>query len=297
MLRRFLSDSTKARHPRVYAVLRKGYRAYAETLLRARRVDAGARLLPSFLIIGAQKAGTTSLYQYLTQQPDILPAFRKEIHYFSYLYGHRSDRWYRAFFPRAPRGSAAITGEASTYYHMCLRAPERAARLVPDARIVFIVRDPVERAFSHYKHSVRKGFEERSLEEALEREQAELPAELERLRADDSYESYLHQHQAYLARGCYMDQLERWLHWFDRDRVMVLRAEDLFAAPEPTYAEVLTFLGVEQTRKVTFDPHNWFASRQMMDPALRKRIARFYEPHNERLAAWLGRDLGWSTAG
>lgn len=297
MLRRYLSDRTKGKHPYVYSVLRKGFRGYAEMLLRARQLDAGGRLLPSFLIIGAQKAGTTSLYQYLSQQPGVLPAFRKEIHYLSYLHGRRSERWYRAYFPRAPHDSAAITGEASTYYHMCLRAPERAARLLPSARILFIVRDPVERAFSQYRHSVRKGFERGSFEQAIERERAELPRELERLAADEGYESYLHQHQAYLARGCYMDQLERWLRWYDRSRVLVLRAEDLFAEPERTYAEVLAFLGVEQVRKVAFEPHNRFVSRQTIEPGLRRRIARFYMPHNERLAEWLGRDLAWSTDG
>lgn len=297
MLRSYLSSLTQSRHPRTYAYLRRGYRGYARLLLRAREMDAAQRMLPSFLLIGAQKAGTTSLYNYLVRQPDVLPAFRKEIHYLSYLYLHRSERWYRAFFPRQSAGSGKVTGEASTYYHMCLRAPERAARLVPDAKLLFVVRDPVERAFSQYKHSVRKGFETRSFEAAIERELAELPAELERLRADEGYESYLHQHQAYLSRGHYMEQLERWLRWYPRERVHVLRAEDLFARPEPTYRAVLAFLGVKLKRRIEFDPHNQIASADVMDPGTRGRLEAYYEPHDRALAEWLGSDLGWRKRG
>jgi hypothetical protein len=294
MLRQFLSRSTRGKHPGVYETLRWGYRRWVKAFLTARAVTARGRMLPDFLIIGAQKAGTTSLFNYLAAQPGIVAPFRKEIHYFSYEHV-RGERWYRAFFPL--RGSVppgALTGEASTYYAFCRRAPARAARLVPGARLVLIARDPVERAFSQYNHSVRKGFETRSFEEAIDREFAELPGEVARLDAEPSYESYFHQHNAYVARGCYMDQLEHWLRWYPRERLLVVRAEDLFSDPEKAYREVLEFLGVEWVNPVEFEPHNQHASSSRLNPATRERLRRFYAPHNARLEAWLGRGMGWS---
>ena len=119
--------------------------------LAVRMVTNRWRALPDFLIIGAQKAGTGFLHHYLTEHPAILSAAQKEIHYFTIHYG-RGPGWYRAQFPleRLVHPAGHMTGEASPNYIYHPRAAERANDLVPSARIIAILRDPVSRATSHF---------------------------------------------------------------------------------------------------------------------------------------------------
>ncbi len=113
-----------------------------------RRLTSGSRRLPDFIILGAQRAGTSSLYYYLSQHPQILPAVRKELHFFDDHY-RRGLGWYRSQFPtRGARGT--ITGEATPYYLSHPHAPARIQRLLPQARLIVLLRNPVERAISHY---------------------------------------------------------------------------------------------------------------------------------------------------
>ena len=170
-------------------------------------VTARLRPLPDFLIVGAQKAGTTALYAYLRRHPSITGPSWKEVSYFDRHY-LRGPAWYRGNFPLRSRGR--IVGEASPSYLFHPDAAERAAALVPGARVIALVRDPVERAHSHYQHEVALGREPLPFEEALEREEERLAGELERMRADAGYFSHAWWNYTYLARGRYAEQLERW---------------------------------------------------------------------------------------
>ena len=132
------------------------------------RLTVAARLRPSFLIIGAQKCGTTALLRALRLHPLVLAPVRKEIHYFDHGYD-RGPRWYRSHFP-ARRGAAYVTGEASPSYLMHPLAPSRAAAFDPDMKLVAILRDPVERALSHHAMTTRKGQETLPFEAAVDAE-------------------------------------------------------------------------------------------------------------------------------
>lgn len=259
---------------------------------RARALTGGARMRPGFLIIGAQKAGTTSLYDYLTAHPEVGPPWRKEVHYFS-NFPQRSERWYLGHFPRVSVGYR-ITGEATPYYLFHPFVPERVARLLPDVKLVALLRDPVARAVSHHNYLHRRGIEPLGLEAALASEQARLAGEEARL-AKPGYQSWSHQHHSYVTRGRYAEQLERWLAHFDRDQLLVLCAEDLFARPLDVYREVLAFLELPD-----FDPGPMPARNAFpygSDYAeVRASLRAYYRPHNERLYALLGRDFGWDEA-
>jgi hypothetical protein len=269
--------------------------------LRRRGVMAGRvataplRALPSFVIIGAQKAGTSSLYTYLARHPAIGPSHKKEIQYFSYRYG-RPELWYRAHFPtrralaRMPGGG--ITGEASPYYLFHPHAPRRVADTLPQAKIIALLRDPVARAYSNYNHHVRLGWEPLSFEDAIAAEPERLAGERERMLADPAYYSHNFRIFSYLARGLYLEQLEAWAAHFPRDRMLVLQAEQLFTEPERTYLEVLDFLGLERWSPGDFEAQNIGAYKGLA-PATAERLKAFYAPHNSALYGWLGRDLGW----
>jgi hypothetical protein len=260
-----------------------------------RRLTARLRLLPDFLVVGAQRAGTTSLYQYLVAHPPVGAPLRKEVHFFDLHYG-RGLGWYRSHFPLRARRTAVersgrrfVCGEASPYYLYHPAAAERAARTVPDARLLAILRNPVDRAFSHYHHERERGREPLSFEEALAREPERLAGQSERVAAGG--ESEAHRVFSYLARGRYAEQLEPWLARFPRDRLLVLGSEAFYADPRAAMARVFAFLGLP--------PHEgshraYNANRYApMDPAMRRKLLEFFAPENERLFTLLGERFDW----
>lgn len=264
----------------------------------ATRLRGGERMLPTFLIVGAQKAGTTSLYDYLTQHPQVRPALTKEVHFFDRNYG-RGWLWYAANFPPAAAardggGPPAITGESTPYYLFHPTVAERIAHLGSVTRIVVLVRDPVERAISHHNHSRVHGFEPLPLAEAVAAEDERLAGEEERLVRDPLYVSYAHQHYSYVGRGLYLRQLERYWERFGRERVLVVGTEELQADPAATYARVVSFLDLPPFSGVAFRRLN---ARTYERPRLPEQGAleeRFAEP-NEALFAALGRRFPWRS--
>jgi hypothetical protein len=263
------------------------------------RATSFARPLPDFLVIGAQKAGTTALYAYLLRHPAIVGPSWKEVSFFDRHYA-RGEAWYRGHFPNTLRrrvverraGVAPIAGEASPSYMFHPFAPARVAQLVPDVRLIVLVRNPVDRALSHYHHEVALGRESLSFEDAVEREDERMSGELERMR-DPSYFSHAWWNHTYLARGRYAEQLERWLAVFPRERLLVVPSEDLLGQPADTYARVLEFLGAPPYELDAF-PRIFEREYAPMEPATRRLLAeRFTEP-NRRLYDLLGRDLGWA---
>jgi hypothetical protein len=283
------------------------------TRLRPRRrfrlATRRARMLPSFMIIGAQRAGTTSLFDYLSRHPDVAEpyggeesvAWSKELHFFDDKSWRGLD-WYRSFFPTVAarrvarlRGRDLVAGEATPYYLFHPAVPARVAAALPEVKLIALLRDPTERAYSHYQLMRRKGLEELSFEEAIAAEEARLAEEESRLE-DPYYQSHHHRHHSYVARGLYADQLERWLACFPSEHLLVLRSEDFLAQPAERYAEVLEFLGLRPWHLDKFVPRNRKAYAPI-DPSLRARLSAVFAEPNARLARLLGRDFGWSSPG
>lgn len=269
---------------------RTARRAIQGTGTALRRVDARNRPLPSFLIVGAAKAGTTSLHEYLCEHPKVAPPRAKEIHYFDFSY-RRGDGWYRAHFPRARPGD--ISGEATPYYLFHPAVPERVAEGLPGVKLIALLRDPIDRAFSHHNHEVSAGYEDLPFEQALAAEPERLRGEEEKLLRDPGYRSYSHQHHSYLARSRYAEQLERWLRYFDRDDILILAAEDLFAKPAETVEAAQSFLGLEPHVPADLSPRN-IRSYSPIAPELRQRLEAEMEPHNQRLREIAGLDFNWA---
>jgi hypothetical protein len=255
------------------------------------RATAAARPLPDFLIIGAQKAGTTALYAYLRRHPAITGPSWKEVSYFDRHFA-RGEAWYRGNFPNRIRARGKLVGEASPSYVFHPLGPERVRALVPEARLVALVRNPVDRALSHYHHEVALGREPLSFEDALAAEEERLRGEEERLAADPGYFSRAWWSHAYKARGRYAEQLERWLAVFPREQLLILPSEDLAAEPERTHARVLDFLGAAPHRLDAY-PRVYERRYEAMNADTRERLAAEFKAPNRRLYELLGRDLGW----
>jgi hypothetical protein len=254
-------------------------------------------LLPDFLIIGAQKGGTTFLYDLLTQDPQIIAALRKEVRFFDLKF-QKGIAWYRAHF-RPPAGAnaasvrpTAITGEASPYYLFHPLAPQRVAALIPNVKLIVLLRNPIRRAYSHYQHEVRMGFEFLSFENAIAYEAERLRNEEDKILRDSAYHSLSHHHHSYLSRGIYIDQLQRWRRFFPREQFLILPSEALYQNPSAVLRQVLSFLGLAADTSAT-PGHTYSFPYPKMNETTRQRLADYYRPYNQRLYEYLGVDFGW----
>jgi Sulfotransferase domain len=257
-----------------------------------RRSTSRLRPLPDFLIIGGQRCGTTSLYYDLRAPPQVVPALAKEVHFLS-LHWSRGEGWYRARFPlRANKtgpGQAPLTFEATPYYLFHPLAPARAAQLLPEVKLLVLLRDPVARAWFHYRHMVRLGLEPLSFPEAIAQEPVRLAGEVERIQADPGYDAVRHRRYSYLARGAYATQLRQWLGQFPADRFLVLCTERLGADPAGCYGKVLGFVGLPGWTPSAFPLHtrNPRASSGMPSE-LRGRLEEHFAPATRELEELLG---------
>ena len=256
------------------------------------KATAAVRPLPDFLILGAQKAGTTALYAYLRRHPDITGPSWKEVSYFDRHYA-RGPSWYRGNFPNLLRSRGELVGEASPSYLFHPLGPERVKELVPEARLIALVRNPVDRALSHYNHELALGRESLSFEEALAAEEERLDGEVERLCADPRYFSRAWWSHTYKARGRYAEQLERWLEVFPQEQLLILPSEELLAEPEQAHGRVLEFLGAAPQALDAY-PRVFERRYEGMRPNTRAELACYFAEPNRRLYELLGRDLGWT---
>jgi len=276
-------------------------RHLASPQLWYRYLTAHRRGLPSFIIAGAQKAGTTSLFGYLKNHPQCAASLTKEVHYFDRNFSH-DDTWYRMHFPLDTDGTnkqgsdrrPRLCFESSPYYMFDPRVPARVRALLPEAKIVFLLRNPVSRAYSHYQHSVRRSREPLSFEDAIAAEPERLDGEYERLLADPCYQSAAHQQFSYLTRGIYVDQLLDWQGHFPREQLLVIQAERLFKQPCEAFAGVLEFLGLEPWSPAELGILYSGRYKSTMAPETRQRLAGHFAPHNERLFDLLGTRCDWS---
>ena len=196
--------------------------------------------LPTFIIAGAQKSGTTTLHHYLSMHDVVyVPPHLQELHFFDIEENFKKGvEWYRGHFVGVEREHIAV-GQTSPLYIYEPRAPSRIARLLPSVRLIFILRNPVDRAYSHYWHQLRKGRETLTFEEALQQEPARIAQGFHERR-----------HFSYADRGRYARQLGRYLRYFPREQLLVLLTEDLAQGPAGVIDKCCDFLhiGREGTR-------------------------------------------------
>lgn len=231
--------------------------------------------LPTFLVIGAMKAGTTSLHRYLRAHPDVFMPEHKEIEFFSEeREWARGVDWYRSLFE--PGRTALARGEASTGYTKLPRFPAAADRIhavVPHARLVYMLREPIDRMRSHYVHNVLRGLEDRPIEEAL------LSGE------------------HYLPVSRYFAQLQRYRDQFADSQILVVASEDLRDRRPETIARILSFIGVDPGRApdALDEEHHRSDGRMALRPGLRglarSRALEALREHAPRRVAALGRRI------
>jgi hypothetical protein len=254
--------------------------------------------LPDFLIIGAQKCGTTTLYDLLATHPAVAPAYQKEVHYFDRYY-NKGLLWYKANMPREKARKAAqaagrtfITGEAAPSYIYHPLAAERVKRTVPRAKFVAILRNPVDRAYSHYQKEIARKDEKLSFADAIAQEDSRLQDKFEKI-LQTGHHSHNWWHYGYKNRGLYAEQLERWFRLFPREQFLILTTEEMAADTVGTLNQVCRFLGIEENGVKEFPKSNVGGYKERMTDQTRQELVEYFRPHNARLEQMLGRKLDW----
>jgi hypothetical protein len=256
-----------------------------------RRLTASRRSLPRFVIIGAQRAGTTSLYHWLTRHDGFEPAYRKEAHYYDLHYGKGQD-WYRAHFPLRRRGT--MSGEGSPYLLFHPLAPARFARDLPATTVVIaLLRNPVDRAISHHRHERHLGVEPLGLADAIAEEPTRLAGQSEVIEQGGA--SFAHQHFSYVARGEYASQLRRWFTYLPPESIHVFESSAIIGDAEEQNRLLMLF-GLTPAQRLPFPRFNATATTptdtvEGDELDVRARLAEHFRPHNEDLSTLIGRDL------
>lgn len=259
------------------------------------------RVMPDTLIVGAQRCGTSSLFRYLARHPRVLKGLRKEVDFFN-RFGEPGfdEAWYRSHFPTSwtvavaagVRGGPVRVLEASPNYLWYAPSFRTMRETLPDARLIVMLRDPVERAHSHYRKNLAGGSRPAAFESCVERGIAWAS---EGVLDADRFVRRGGRGEEVVARGLYAPQLEAVFRHFPREQVHVLRSEDLYGDPHGTTQQVLGFLGLPPHRLPAYPVRNRKPG-PALEPGIERRLRRFFRPHNERLYELLGRDFGWPVA-
>ena len=256
-------------------------------------------VLPDFLIIGAARSGTTSLYQYLVKHPNIEPCAVKQLHFFD-QYFQRGINWYRMNFPsnwqkfifQRIKKSKFITGEATPYYLQNPHAPKRVYDLNSNMKLIVLLRNPVDRAFSHYNRRLKNGTEKLSFEEATDQEKNRIEGEMEKMEQNEDYFSYTYHQLSYISAGLYVLHLKRWLQCFPIEQILILENDEFLCNTQTIYNQTLEFLDLPKWNLSNYEKFEKSKPFQM-DPKTRKKLLEYCKPFNEELYSLIGRRFEW----
>jgi len=247
-------------------------------------ITASSRTLPNFLIIGGVRCGTTSLYYNICQHPSVLPAAYDEIGFFDDNF-HLGLNWYRSMFPtkntmnkvRRQTGKA-VTGEDTPFYIWNRDALKRIKELLPEIKLIVILRNPVDRAYSNYQLGCRENNEKRSFAQAV-KEEIEF---MNNKKAKNERLTNLDFKRSFIAKGLYFQQLQKWFNIFSEKQIHVIFTEDLRDNPEDVMKRVYKFLELDDFSIKSYEKRKMF-DYDSMDKNVRTELSKYYESENKQL--------------
>lgn len=272
------------------SVAKKIFYSYRESTWRSRE-------LPEFLIIGAQKSGSSSLHHYLSQHRQLSASYGKEVHFFDGGLKPNIDNfkkglsWYRSNFPRTNTiGHQSKSFESSPLYLFNPIVPKRIFDTIPKVKLIAILRNPTERAISHYFHEKKLGYESLPIMDAFLAEEERLRPVLER--QEYKHTSFIH--FSYKSRGLYYDQLKRYLQYFSIRNMLIINSDSFFTDPESTLRRVFRFIGVDDEYSVDdLQVCNFSKNRTKVAPNIYKYLDEYYDSHNHLLYELIGENFNW----
>ena len=251
-------------------------------------------MLPNFLCIGAPKSGTTSLYDVLKQHKDVfLPKF-KEPHFFdSNKSWNKGVAWYQASY--YSKASHQCVGDFTPTYLSNSLAPGRIQKVLGNqVKFVVILRNPIDRAYSHYQMEVSSGNEKLSFDKAIDEEKNRISLDMEKMNADENFYSVNFYRKSYLTRGIYVDQIKRWFKYFPRNQFLIIQSEDLYSDTSKIYSDVLNFLNLPKFELDSFKAHR-MRKYSEISTETRKKLVDYFKPYNKQLYELLNRNFNWEN--
>jgi len=290
--RNYLRPKLK-KHPKLHNALISMHRAYCS-------LTSFLHVLPDYYIIGVAKSGTSSLYECLVQHLCVEPASTKEIHFFD-RYPDRGLSWYKVCFPfklhkffvKKISRSDFITGEATPRYIEHPKTAEKILELTPNAKLIVMLRNPIDRAYSHWNMNYEVKKETLSFEKSIEIEKKRIAGEYEKMLKNESYYSLTYYHFSYLERSTYANYLEKWFKVFPRKQFLIINADVFFKKPQYVYNKVLNFLDLPDWKLKHFKKYRIGRYIEPIKPDTRKKLVEYFRPHNERLYKLIGEDFNW----
>ena len=246
---------------------------------------------PNFIIIGAQKCGTSTLFNHIRKHPDIFMPKRKELHFFDENYS-MGMAWYLNCFNRKDGIIPVCSGEASPYYFFHPLAPVRIFETIPDIKLILLLRNPVSRAYSQYHHMKRKGRISLSFEHCIKLEQGILAGRKEAFYKDENHSDMMYRRFSFLSRSRYAEQLSEWLKYFPQEQILIIRSEDYFSNSGQTFQEVFRFLALPPADIIQVKEHH-SSDYPPMKPETKEMLVEYFNPFNQQLYNMTGRDFGW----
>jgi len=261
-----------------------------------------SHVLPDFLIIGFPKCGTTSLYEYLLQHPDIHPPIGKEIDYFDRLYS-KGIAWYKVRFPtklqqffvQNLQQRKFLTGEATPRYVEHPHALHRIKKVLPNSKFIILLRNPIDRAYSHFTMNVENGYEYKTFELAIKSENERIKGRCEKMKNNENYYSWDFDLFAYLEHGIYVEKLQKWFDIFSKDKFLIIQSEEFLRNPSKIYYQTLRFLDLTKWEPDKFTLYKKRSYKEKkINPEIRKYLSDFFKPHNEKLFKLIGQRYDWA---
>ena len=299
MIRKIINSSNQIERSsftnkiRLWLLDNPDFNPYRFSLKRAYRIMTNQlRVLPDFVVIGGTKSGTTSLHYYLIQHPGIIS--ERNVHFFEYMQTN-SIEWYRAHFPtKAYKNFKKLTvGEQTATYLFHPLIPKRIHTTIPNAKLIVVLRNPVDRAYSNYKHQVREGIEKRTFEDAIK-------SELKRIEICKNNPEYKIKNNdfnnnvvfSYLRHGIYVDFIKAWMKFFTKEQFLILPTYELNNNRVKFLKQVFDYLNVPNFEINDIKRQN-VGEYKKLDKSTRKFLVDYYRPHNERLFELLGKKFEW----
>lgn len=278
-----------------------------------RKVTSPLRILPHFIIFGVGRCGTTSLYNYLAEHPNVGEAQEKEIFFFDYHFDQGLS-WYKKYFPLKVQGYGKtpwVTGDATPSYMHHPLAPSRIKEILPQVKLILLLRNPVDRAYSHYCQKINAQLETFPFEMAVRHQIAERTFfQKEHILGNEQYFRHVYYPHAYISKGVYIENIARWFNTFPKQHILVLQNEEMSKKPQRVFQKTLEFLELPPWELKEFKQYNYHgdhysaprsdksshkAKYEPLTSSFRQELAEYFKPYNEQLYEFLGTDLGWEN--
>ena len=258
-------------------------------------ITSPLRVLPDFFVIGPGRTGTTSLYHYLDQHPSLSKSAYDELGFFDVNF-HLGLNWYRSLFPSI---FTKFRIKLKTHFFMTydvtpsyVRRPwiaRRIKKLFPDSKLIIVLRNPVDKTYSHYYLSKKFG-ETRTFEEVIKEEMNDI-LDWDVDSKDDNYFATTVE-KSTLARGFYVEQLPIWFEQFSKNQILIISSEDLASNTKKTMNDIFRFLNLPEYTIPNIDKVN-VSKKSKMNLETRKILINFFKSYNEQLYRFLNQSFDW----